>query len=137
MSKSPYGTTSGTKVREPRALMERLMVFSLESEIESLRAEPEWADNVRNSRTLAKEVDFRALLSVLHTDATLDEQDGDARASIQLLDGTAALTVDGDRADLRAGHLAVIDAGHAWLLRATSDCAVLLTLAWPREKAGV
>jgi hypothetical protein len=36
-----------------------------------------------------------------------------------------------------AGDVAVIDAGRPWLLGATSDSAVLMTLAWPREKAGV
>jgi hypothetical protein len=33
--------------------------------------------------------------------------------------------------------VAVIDAGRPWQLRAASDCALLLTLAWPREKTGV
>ena len=33
--------------------------------------------------------------------------------------------------------LMVIDAGRPWAFRATSDCALLLTLAWPREKADV
>ena len=137
MAGGAYVETSGTEVREPRPLMERLMIFSLAEEIESLRSEWQWADNDKNSRTLAKDVDFRALLSVLHTGATLDEQDGDARASIQMLEGRAELDVDGARTELGAGQLAVIDAGRPWLLRATSDCALLLTLAWPLEKAGV
>jgi len=137
MTTGTYGSTSGTDEREPRPLMDRLMVFNLAEEIQSLRSEKEWADNDRNSRTLAKDIDFRALLTVLHTDAMLDEQDGDARASVQVLEGSAQLVVDGDRSSLERGQLAVVDAGQAWVLRATSDCAVLLTLAWPIEKAGV
>jgi quercetin dioxygenase-like cupin family protein len=137
MSGGAYGTTSGSQVRESRPLMERLMVFSLSDEIEALRAESQWEENDRSSRTLAKDVDFRALLSVLHTGATLDEADGDARASLQVLEGTALLDVDGEQTELAQGHLAVVDSGHPWTLRATSDCAVLLTLSWPLEKAGV
>jgi quercetin dioxygenase-like cupin family protein len=137
MTGGSYGTTSGTTEREPRALMEQLMVFSLAGEIESLRAEGQWADNDKNSRTLAKDVDFRALLSVMHSGASLDEQDGDARASVQMIEGSAEMDVAGEVMQLEAGQLAVIDSGRPWTLRATADCALLLTFAWPIDKAGV
>ena len=137
MSAGAYGNTSGTDVRESRPLMEQLMVFSLTEEIEALRAEWQWTDNDKNSRTLAKDVDFRALLSVLHTGAALDEQDGDARASLHVLEGRALIDVEGQTSELEAGQLAVIDSGRPWVLRAITDCAVLLTLAWPLEKAGI
>ena len=63
------------------------MVFSLRLEIDLLRNEDQFANGDRNSVTLAKEVDFRAMLSVLRPGATLDEQDGDARASIHVVEG--------------------------------------------------
>lgn len=133
-----YGSTSGTDTRGSRPLIESLMVFSLEAEAEALKNEEQYKNGDRNSATLAKEVDFRVLLSVLRSGATLDEQDGDARTSIQVLDGTASISVGGGaEADMVEYDVAVVDAGQSWLLRATSDCAVLLTLAWPREKAGV
>lgn len=137
MSGGAYGSTSGAQERESRALMEPLMVFSLAEEMETLRSEGQWADNDKNSRTLAKDIDFRALLSVMHSGATLDEQNGEARASVQLLEGSAALDVAGEVSQLEAGQLAVIDSGRPWTLRATADCALLLTLAWPIDKAGV
>lgn len=137
MTTGAYGTTSGTSERDARPLMDRLLVFNLADEIERLRSEYQWTENEKNSRTLAKDVDFRVLLTVLHTGAALDEEDGDARASLQVLDGSAQLDVAGEVADLAAGQVAVVNAGQAWVLRATSDCAVLLTLAWPIEKAGV
>ena len=137
MSGGAYGSTSGSRERESRPLMDRLMVFSLADEIEALRAEAQWEENDRNSRTLAKDVDFRALLSVLHSGATLGEADGDARASLQILEGSAQLEVDDEATDLESGQLAVVDSGHPWTLRATTDCAVLLTLSWPIDKAGV
>ena len=137
MARGAYGTTSGTSERDSRPLMDRVLVFNLAEEIEALRSEYQWAENDKNSRTLAKDVDFRVLLSALHTGATLDEQDGDARASIHIVEGRAELDIAGDVASLGSGQLAVVNAGEAWVLRATSDCAVLLTLAWPIEKAGV
>jgi quercetin dioxygenase-like cupin family protein len=134
---NPYGRTSGTDQRPSRPLMERLMVFRPDDEIRSLRAEDEWVSGERNSRTLAKDVDFRVVLSLLHGGAELDEQDGAARASVQILDGTAVLHVAGDEQRLEAGDLAVINAGEPWSLRAEVDAAVLLTLAWPVAKTGV
>jgi hypothetical protein len=138
MTSSAYGQTSGTDNRESRPMMDRLLVFDLESEIARLRGEPEWAQGDRNSLMLAKEVDFRVLLSVLRAGATLDERDGDARVSVQVLKGHAGLRVDGaGETELSGGQLATIDVGQAWYLTATEESAVLLTFAWPREKAGV
>ena len=136
-SSGAYGSTSGTGSRGARPLMGDLMVFSLLAEIDALREEDQYKSGDRNSATLAKEVDFRVLLSVLRGGATLDKQDGDARASIQLFEGTATLTVDKAVAEIAEGDVAVIDAGRPWFFRANDDCAVLLTLAWPRAKAGV
>jgi quercetin dioxygenase-like cupin family protein len=136
-SSGSYGSTSGTDSRGSRPLIEDLMVFSLPAEIDALREEDQYRNGVRNSATLAKEVDFRVLLTVLRPGATLDEEDGDARASLQLLDGSATLKVEDEESDLSASDVAVIDAGRSWLLTATTECALLLTLAWPREKAGV
>ena len=130
-----YGTTSGSDDREARPLMERLMVLDLAAEVSRLRAEEQWATGDRNSRTLAKEVDFRVLLTVLRDGATLTEEDGDARVSIQLLEGAARLDATGMPAELAAGHLAVIETGEQWRITAAGDCALLLTLAWPRSKA--
>jgi quercetin dioxygenase-like cupin family protein len=134
---SAYGSTSGTESRGARPLMEGLMVFGLRAEIDGLRSEAPYTEGDRNAATLAKEVDFRLLLSVLRSGASLDEEDGDARASIQVLDGRAALRMEGETSELAEGDVAVIDAGRPWFLTAQTDCAVLLTLAWPREKAGV
>ncbi len=137
MASGTYGRTSGTGTREGRSVMEKLMVFSLGDEVARLRQEEPWQEGDRNSRTLAKDVDFRVLLSVLRSGAELQEDDGDARVSIQMLDGRAALDVAGAEAQLEASQVAVVDVGQRWTLRAFADCALLLTLAWPREKAGI
>lgn len=136
MSTSQYGSTSGSSVRESRPLMERLMVFALEDEVHALHSEQPWQSGDRNSRTLAKDVDFRILLTVLRDGATLTEEDGDARVSVQVLHGKARLEVGDDWAELASGQLAAIDAGPTWRLIADGECAVLTTLAWPGEKDG-
>lgn len=137
MSTSPYDDTSGSSTREPRTLMDRLMTFSLASEIATLRDEPQYSDGDRNSRTLAKHVDLRVLLSVLRSGATLDEHHGDARMTIHVLDGSLVLQVDGQTTEAVAGTVAVVDKGRPWILTANSDAAVLVTIAWPPDQAGV
>jgi quercetin dioxygenase-like cupin family protein len=132
-----YDDTSGSDTRGPRPVMERLMVFSLFDEVESLRQEPQWTDGERNSRMLAKDVDFRVLLTCLRAGATLDEKDGDGRVSIQVLEGTVALTLGDVSSELTSGDLAAIDRGNPWQLTARTDASLLLTLAWPEEKAFV
>ncbi|MEP7360303.1 MAG: hypothetical protein ABI744_01860 [Chloroflexota bacterium] len=132
-----YGSPGGSATREPRTMMAPLMQFSLELEADSLRLEPEYRDGDRNSRTLAKETDLRVLLTVLRQGAALDEQHGEERATVQVIDGTATIEVDGAEAHLQPVEVAVVDRGQAWVLRADSDCAVLLTIAYPVDKAGV
>jgi quercetin dioxygenase-like cupin family protein len=114
-----------------------VLIFSLADEIRQLRGESEWREGDRNSMTLAKALDFRVLLSVLREGATIHDDEGDGRASVQVLEGRAVLKVDNQQADLVAGELATVDTGHRWQLRAKEESAVLLTIAWPREKAGV
>jgi quercetin dioxygenase-like cupin family protein len=132
-----YGSPGGSDTRRPRTMIDSLMRFSLESEADSLRLEPEYRDGDRNSRTLAKETDLRVMLTVLREGAALDEQDGDARATVQVIDGTATLQIEDAEAHLEPAEIAVVDRGEPWVLRADSDCALLLTIAWPPEKARV
>jgi quercetin dioxygenase-like cupin family protein len=137
MSFERYGPTTGNDEREPRRLMERLMVFAPRLEAARLRSETEWRDGDRNSMTLAKEGDFRVVLSILRDGATIHDDEGDGRASLQLLEGRAVVSVDGDEAHLDTGELATVNSGQPWQLRSDGDSTVLLTIAWPREKAGV
>lgn len=137
MSTSAYDDTSGTSTREPRALMGPLMTFSAPDEIVRLRDEREYRDGDRNSRMLAKHLDLRVLLTVLRSGAALDEQQGEARASIQALEGSLVLEVGAETVGIEPGTIAVVDAGRPWLLTARADAAVLLTLAWPPEQTEV
>ncbi len=126
--------TSGSPVREGRPLMEPLLVFDLPGEIARLRGEPTFEGKDRNSMTLAKESDFRVLLTVLRPGATIDEQDGEGRMSVQVLDGSTRLELEGGTADLGSGQVATVDAGNPWSLRAREDAAVLVTMAAPSRE---
>jgi quercetin dioxygenase-like cupin family protein len=132
-----YGSPGGSDTRAARTMIEPLMRFSLEIEADSLRLEPEYREGDRNSRTLAKETDLRVMLTVVREGAALDEQDGDARTTVQVVDGTATIEIDGAEAHLQPAEVAVIDRGEPWIIRADSDCALLLTIAWPPEKARI
>jgi quercetin dioxygenase-like cupin family protein len=132
-----YGSTGGSDERAARPMIAPLLHFSLATEIAALRAEGEYEGRDRSSRTLAKETDLRVLLSVLRAGATLDEQDGDARTSVQVVEGEATFRIEDDSIRMRPGEVAVVDRGQPWVLQAETDCAVLLTLAWPPEKVGV
>ncbi len=135
MNTSAYDETSGSDTREPRPMMEQLLVFDLLGEIDQLKAEPEWEDGDRNSRMLAKDVDFRVLLTALKPGATIQEKDGDSRVSVQVIEGTVAARMRAATTEVTAGQLAAIDAGTPWTIEALDESVVLLTLAWPREKA--
>ena len=135
--KGSYGSPHGSDTRDPRAMIAPLMQFSIDTEIDSLRLEEEYRTGDRNSRTLTKATDLRLLLTVLRASAALDEQDGVARTSVQLIDGTATVSIEGAGTLLQPGDLAVVDRGQPWLLTAETDCAVLVTVCFPPEKAGV
>lgn len=132
-----YEPTSGSETRDARPVMGSLLAFSLRHEIDALRAEPQYAEGERNSRTLAKDVDFRVLLTVLRPGASLVEKDGDGRVSIHVLEGEADLRKSEDAVVLGAGDLAAVDRGDPWVLEARGEVAVLVTVAWPEDKAFV
>ena len=127
--------TSGTDVRGSRPLMERLMVFALADEIERLKEEPKWRDGDRNSVMLAKEREFRVLLSVLKPGAVIEEKDGAGRLTLQVLAGAATLRLPDESAELASGELATVEADTPYSVEATTDSALLLTMAWPEAPA--
>jgi hypothetical protein len=51
--------------------------------------------------------------------------------------GSARVQRGHDEVSLAPGEIAVLEAGSDWSLEADDETAVLTTLAWPEEKAGV
>ena len=130
-------TTSGSDVRDSRSLREPLMTFNLLDEIARLAGEPQWSDGDRNSIVLAKDARFRMFLTVLRDGARLADDDGEATLSIHLVTGTVGVRRGDDESMLAPGEVAVLQAGAAWSVSALAESAVLLTLAWPEDRARV
>jgi quercetin dioxygenase-like cupin family protein len=130
-------TTSGSGVRDSRALRAPLMRFNLLDEIGRLAGEPQWNDGDRNSIVLAKDARFRMLLSVLRSGSRIGDENGDATLSVHLITGAATVRRGRDEVMLAPGEIAVLEAGSSWALEAEEESAVLMTLAWPEERAGV
>lgn len=130
-------TTSGSDRREARSLRGPLMQFDLAAEIDRLTAEREWGDGDRNSIVLAKDSRLRVLLSVMRAGARIGDDDAEAAITVQVLGGRVVLRRDAHAIELGDGHLGTIESGGSWTVEAREDSAVLLTLAWPPERAEV
>jgi len=130
-------TTSGSGVRDSRALRDPLMTFNVLDEIARLAGEPQWGDGDRNSIVLAKDARFRMLLSVLREGARLADEDAEATLSVHLITGSVSVRRDDRESLLVPGEIAVLEAGASWSIDALAESAVLLTLAWPKPNAGV
>ena len=57
--------------------------------------------------------------------------------SVQVLGGRVVARRDAHAVELSDGELATIEAGAAWAVEAQEDSAILLTITWPPERAGV
>ena len=130
-------TTRGSDAREARSLRDPLMQFDLAAEIDRLTTESEWDDGDRNSIVLAKDSRLRVLLSVIRAGARIGDDDAEAAITVQVLGGRVTLRRDVHAIDLADGHLGTIESGGSWTVEAVEDSAVLLTIAWPPERAGV
>ena len=130
-------STRGSDAREARSLRDPLMQFDLAAEIDRLTTESEWDDGDRNSIVLAKDSRLRVLLSVMRAGARIGDDDAEAAITVQVLGGRVTLRRDVHAIDLADGHLGTIESGGSWTVEAVEDSAVLLTIAWPPERAGV
>jgi quercetin dioxygenase-like cupin family protein len=129
--------TSGSDDRESRPLRDPLMKFDLRAQIDRLSSEPQWDDDGRNSIVLAKDARLRVLLTLISEGARMGDNDVEGPMSVQVLGGRVVARRDAQAVELRDGELATIEAGAAWAIEAQEDSAILLTITWPAERAGV
>ena len=130
-------TTSGSATREPRPLREPLMRFNLLDEISRLAGEPQWSDGDRNAIALAKDSQFRMLLTVLRAGAKIGDDDADSTLSVHLITGSATVRRDRETIHLAPGEIAVLEGGSGWELDADQESAALITMSWREEQARV
>jgi hypothetical protein len=133
--------TGGSDTRQPRALDAPLMAFDLASELEALRAEPEYRDNGRTSKTLARSGPLRLVLTAAKAGTELGADQPDGPVAIEVLEGRVAAGGgssggDGSSESLRAGSVAWFGGDAGWHLRVDDDGALLLSVVGDDDGLG-
>jgi quercetin dioxygenase-like cupin family protein len=113
--------------------------FDLDGEVRRL-----WRENAsrvgRNAKTLAKQDDFRIVLTVLKGGRRIQEHQAAGRISIQAVQGHVRVHTgrepSSEPIDLPAGRLLILDRGVGHDVEALTDSAFLLTVAWPAGERG-
>ncbi len=132
--KNPEITVQDGRVREPGVLAANSLKFNLDEEIRQLQAEPRWQAR-HTAKTIAKYTDFRVVLVVMKAGAELVRHRTAGRISIQACRGSIRVLFSGafesETVDMCAGDLLMLDREVAHDVEAVTDCAFLLTIAWP------
>ena len=84
----------------------------------------------RRSEILVKTDDLRVLLVTMRAGATLAEHSAPGTITIHAIQGEVVVDADGATHDLRVGSLVSLAAGVRHSVRARTDGAFLLTIAW-------
>jgi len=123
---------SDTPHRRPHAqpLAAPYLEFDLPREIAQLQREPEWASG-QNAKTLLKYEDLRIVLMALRSGSRIPQHQTEGRISIQTVSGHVQVRAQGRTFDLPAGALLALDRNLPHDVEASTDSAVLLTIAWP------
>jgi quercetin dioxygenase-like cupin family protein len=102
------------------------------------RFQPDSRESVsgRRSEILLKTDDLRVVLVTLRAGAELAEHSAPGTITIQGLEGDLIVEVDGSAHDLPAGSIVSLAAGTRHAVRARTDGAFLLTIAWAGRSAG-
>jgi quercetin dioxygenase-like cupin family protein len=127
--------TSGSSLRPARSVSGQGLTFQLGEQIAALRDELGRTSGGRAAKTLGKAGSLRVTLVVLAPQTTIEPQAAAGGASLQVLEGSVRLRVEGQERVVRRGDLVVLEENLNEPLRAEESSAVLLTVAWP-EGAG-
>jgi quercetin dioxygenase-like cupin family protein len=109
------------------------MEFDLEAEIHRLKAETT-SSTGQNARTLVKYADFRVVLIALQRDARMPEHQTEGRLSLHVISGHVRVRASGRTFNLRTGGLLIFDPAIRHDVSAIEESAILLTIAWPRNR---
>jgi quercetin dioxygenase-like cupin family protein len=130
----PQVTFQNGRVREPGVLAATSLKFNLEEEIRQLQTEPRWQAG-HTAKTIAKYQDLRVVLIVMKAGAQLVRHRTAGRISIQACHGSIRVLFSGafenETVELTPGDLFMLDREVAHDVEAVTDCAFLLTIAWP------
>lgn len=108
-------------------------LFDLKAEIAALCRSNNQAG--RNSRTLMKAPDLRVLLVTARKGTVIDEHRADGSVTILTVTGAIRLKLEDTTVELKPGELLALDRGQRHDVEALSDCAFLVTIAWPKTSS--
>src|SRR5207253_5085337 len=102
--------------------------FDLALEIQTLTSRKPWPQKL-SSNMLLKSEDLRILLIAMESGARMEEHHSDGRISIQALEGSVRISVQGQVREVSAGNLLAIDRSIKHDVEAFEDSVLLLTIA--------
>ncbi len=118
------------RIRQPGLYASQSMVFDLNAELRSLRAEQPWQAR-HTAKTIVKYPDMRIVLVAMKAGARLVPHETIGRISIQTVAGYLRVRIPGQRISLPAGSMVALDRDVPHEVSAPVDSAFLLTIAWP------
>ena len=128
----PVGQTTGTDQRAAQQVIGPALTFHLDQELEQLRGEDAFQQNMYSAKTLIKEADLRIVLIAMRKGARILKHQAPGQVAIQALRGEIRVGVASQRVALPAGSLLTIEGGIAHDVEAFEDSAFLLTIAWAK-----
>ena len=106
--------------------------LDLATEIDRLRRESCWSGG-RDGKTLLKHGDFRLVLVVARPGVRTRPHRVRGSVAVQVLEGRLRVQVLDEIRELTAGQMLALDPNFPHGLDAMSECAFLLSIAWPGE----
>ena len=117
----------------PQPMAAPYLEFDIARELEQLHREAGWRSG-QNARTLVKYDGLRVVLIALQARSRIPEHQTDGQISIQTVVGHIRVRAQGRSFELRPGGLLALDQGQPHDVEALEASALLLTIAWPRDK---
>lgn len=114
-------------------ISEEIIRYSLDDELEKLKAAPSWRrESGRSAETLVKYNEFRIVLVRMKPGSYMSHHKAEGPISIQSIQGKIRVHLPGDRTeDLGPGDLLTLDRCLEHDVEALEESAFLLTIAWP------
>jgi quercetin dioxygenase-like cupin family protein len=112
-----------------RPLAGPTLSYDLAAEASRLREDPMYRQSGRLGHALVKNGRFRVILTVLAAGQAAETAHADSSMSIQVLEGSIQVRVDGGDRELGQGELIFTAPGDAHDIRAARDAVILITVS--------
>lgn len=112
-----------------RAMQAPLQAFSIEEEVERLRAEKEWREGRRNAITLRKGEGFSVVLLVMRAGDRLAEHSAPGPISVAVREGRIRFTTEEEAVEAGVETLITCGANVEHAVEALEDAVCVVTIA--------